>query len=300
MRTSRALLAALAVAGASVVVAAQTYVPQRVYASAQKRFADFESLAAAVAKADVVFVGEQHDSVNTHRFEREFLEAVQRRRSDVVLSLEMFERDVQEPLAHFSMGHIEESAFLSEARPWPQYARDYKPLVDFALAQSWSIVAANVPRDIAAAVSKSGMSALDARPDAEKAWFAHDRDCAPKGAYFDRFREAMTGHEKDAPSMDAATLTRYYESQCLKDETMAESIAQAYAAGSIGGKRPLVISINGSFHSDYGDGTVSRTRRRLPGKQIVVITVLPVDNLDTLKPDKDLRKRADWAVFTVK
>jgi uncharacterized iron-regulated protein len=300
MRTSRALLIAIAVAGASAAAAAQTYVPQRVYASAQKRFADFESLAAAVAKADVVFVGEQHDNVDTHRIERELLEAVQRRRGDVVLSLEMFERDVQEPLAHFSMGHTEESEFLSQARPWTQYARDYKPLVDFALAQNWSIVAANVPREIAAAVSKSGMSALDTRPDAEKAWFAHDRECAPKGAYFDRFREAMTGHEKDAPSMDAATLTRYYESQCLKDETMAESIAQAYTAGSIGGKRPLVIGINGSFHSDYGDGTVSRTRRRLPGKQIVVVTVLPVENLDTLKPDKDLRKRADWIVFTIK
>jgi uncharacterized iron-regulated protein len=300
MRTSRALLTVAALAGASVVVAAQSYVPQRVYASAPKRFADFETLAAAIAKADVVFVGEQHDNVDTHRIERELLEAVQRRRGDVVLSLEMFERDVQEPLAHFSMGHIEESEFLSEARPWTQYARDYKPLVDFALAQNWSIVAANVPRDIAAAVSKSGTSALDARPEAEQAWFAHDRECAPKGAYFDRFRDAMTGHEQDAPSMDAATLTRYYESQCLKDETMAESIAQAYTAGSIGGKRPLVISVNGSFHSDYGDGTVSRTRRRLPGKQIVVVTVLPVENLDTLKPDKDLRKRADWVVFTIK
>ncbi len=300
MRSSRALLVAVALSGAGAAVAAQSYVPQRVYASAQKRFADVESLAAAIAHADVVFVGEQHDSVNTHRLERTLLEAVQRRRGDVVLSLEMFERDVQEPLAHFSMGHIEESEFLSEARPWTQYARDYKPLVDFVLAQRWSIVAANVPRDIAAAVSTSGLSALDARPQAEQAWFAHDRECAPTGAYFDRFRDAMTGHEKGAPAMNAATLARYYESQCLKDETMAESIAQAYTAGSIGGKRPLVISVNGSFHSDYRDGTVSRTRRRLPGKQIVVITVLPVENLDTLKPDKDLRKRADWVVFTVK
>jgi len=212
----------------------------------------------------------------------------------------MFERDVQEPLMHFSMGHMDESEFLAGARPWPQYARDYKPLVDFAIAHDWAVVAADVPRDIAADVAKSGLDALKARPESDKAWFARDLQCAPEGRYFVRFRDAMTGHEKTAPALDAAAMARYYASQCLKDETMAESIAQAYAAGSIGGKRPLVLSINGTFHSDYGDGTVERTRRRLPGKRVVVVTMIPTADLDTIAPDKDMRARADWVVYTIK
>ena len=277
------------------------YVPVRVYASQLKQFTDLETLAAALAKADVAFVGEQHDDVNTHRLEAALLEALLRRRGNVALALEMFERDIQEPLAHFSMGHIDEPEFLAQARPWPQYARDYKPLVDFAIAHDWAVIAANVPRDIAADVSKSGLDALKARPEAQKGWFAHDLECAPDGRYFTRFREAMTGHDAGgSPAIDAAAMSQYYASQCLKDETMAESIAQAYAAGSIGGKHPLVVSINGTFHSDYGDGTVDRTRRRLPGKRVIVVTVIPVVDLDAVKPDKGTRARADYLVYTTK
>jgi uncharacterized iron-regulated protein len=300
---SRSGLAAVAaagvlVAGAAIGRAQSGYVPVRVYDSQAKQFADFETLAAVAAKSDVVFVGEQHDDVNSHRLERALLEALMRRRGDVVLALEMFERDVQEPLLHFSMGHTDEAEFLAQARPWPQYARDYKPLVDFAIAHEWAVVAADVPRDIAADVAKSGLDALKSRPDAETSWFAHDLQCAPEGRYFARFRDAMTGHDTAGPALDDAAVVRYYASQCLKDETMAESIAQAYAAGSIGGKRPLVISINGTFHSDYGDGTVSRTRRRLPGKRVIVVTLIPTGDLDTIKPDKDTRARADYLVYT--
>jgi uncharacterized iron-regulated protein len=294
----------LAVLATTALLAQASYVPNRVYVSARKQFTDFETLAAEVAHADVAFVGEEHDDVDTHRLELALLEGLIRRGAHVVLSLEMFERDVQEPLAHFSMGHTDEAEFLGQARPWPQYARDYKPLVDFALAHQWPVVAADVPRAIAAEVSKSGLDALKARPDSEKAWFAKELRCEPAGPYFQRFSGTMSNHgnAKDAkgPGMDEATVARYYASQCLKDETMAESIAQAHVAGSIGNQRPLIVSINGSFHSDYGQGTVERTRRRLPGKKIVVITVLPVANLDVVAPDGDVRKRADFVVYTLK
>ena len=87
---------------------------------------------AAIARADVVFVGEQHDDPNTHRLERALLEGIARRRSDVVVSLEMFERDVQKRLDDYLAGRVTEEDFLKEARPWPRYATDYRPLVEFA------------------------------------------------------------------------------------------------------------------------------------------------------------------------
>ena len=128
-------------------------------------FSDFEAMAADLATADVVFVGEQHDDPNTHRLELAVLEALARRQRPVVLSLEMFERDVQEPLDHFLMGHMEEDEFLKASRPWPRYATDYKPLVDFAVAKNWPVVAANVPRPIASEVAKGGLEVLQAKTD---------------------------------------------------------------------------------------------------------------------------------------
>ena len=79
---------------------------------------------------------------------------------------------------------------------------------------------------------------------------------------------------------------------------MGESIASAYAVGAAGGKSPLVIHFNGAFHSDFGLGTAERAKRRLPGKRIVVVTVLPVDRTDVAAPDESERKRADYLIYT--
>lgn len=307
----RLLTLAASITLASIGLAAQSgYVPERVFESRENRFTDFEAMVADLAQADVVFVGEQHDDPLSHRLEVAILEGLARRRGDIVVALEMFERDVQEPLDHFQMGHLSEAEFLAAARPWPRYATDYKPLVDLAVAHDWPVVAANVPRPIASEVARGGLAVLDGKSDAEKAWFSRDVRCPLDDDYFDRFAETMSGHPADggrgggaAPSAEAVRaererLERYYYAQCLKDETMAESVAQALMGASQGGKRPLVIHYNGAFHSDFGLGAAARARRRLPGKRVVVLSLLPVADLDTLKPDKNERKRADFLVYT--
>jgi uncharacterized iron-regulated protein len=286
-------------------VLAQSGAPsERVYISAKKQFTNIERLASDAARADVLFVGEEHDNVATHQAELALLQALARQRGDIVLALEMFERDVQEPLAHFLLGHTTEEEFLAVARPWPQYARDYKPLVDFAIARQWSVVAANVPRSLAAEVSKFGLGALLGRPPSELPWFAQQIKCSTGDEYFKRFRAAMGGESHAAGSgeggIDAATMERYYQSQCLKDETMGESVAQAYAAAAVGGRHPLVVSFNGSFHSDFRDGTVARAHRRLSGKRILVVSILPVLDPVRFAPNDTDRKRADYLVLTAR
>src|SRR6476469_6311710 len=90
-------------------IALRAYVPVRVFDTSRRQFSDFEMMLADLVTADVVFVGEQHDDPNTHQLELSLLEGIARRRSTpVVMALEMFERDVQEPLDHFQMGHMDE------------------------------------------------------------------------------------------------------------------------------------------------------------------------------------------------
>jgi hypothetical protein len=60
------------------------------------------------------------------------------------------------------------------------------------------------------------------------------------------------------------------------------------------------VHYNGAFHSDFGLGTAERARRRLPGKRIVVISILAVADLDALQPEGEDLQRADYLVFTVK
>jgi uncharacterized iron-regulated protein len=292
---TRSRVLALILVASAAALSAQSYVPQRVFDSGASQFSDFESMVAAIANADVVFVGEQHDDPNTHRLERALLDGLARRRGDIVLSLEMFERDVQARLDQFRAGQLPEAEFLASSRPWPRYATDYKPLVDLAIERQWPVIAANIPRPMASEISKAGLDVLAGKSETEKTWFAREWTCPTDDEYYRRFKDVMGGHTA------ASDIDRFYAAQCLKDETMAESIATAWAAAAAAkpGTRPVVVHYNGSFHSDYGLGTAARVRRRMPDAKTVVVTMIPVANLDTVATADHLRK-GDYIVFTIK
>ena len=280
------------------VAAAAVYVPQRVYDTRRKTFTDFEAMLADLARADIVFVGEQHDDPNTHRLEAALLQGLLRRGVAVTVSLEMFERDVQASLNAYLSGAMTEEEFLAGARPWPRYATDYRPLVEMARAHRWPVLAANVPRRLAQEVAKSGRAAIDAATETDRAWFARDLQC-PRDAYYDRFAESMSAHPSPGQDAKAAadTVERYYWSQCVKDETMAESIAAAFEQAARPG---TIVHYNGAFHSDFGFGTAERVRRRLPNRRVAVVAILPVTDIDGVSPDEDDLRRADYLVYTVK
>jgi len=302
MRVRQLVAIAFGCAWLGATMGAQSYVPNRVFDSARGAFLDFEAMAADLTRADVVFLGEQHDDPNTHRLELAVLEALARRGRSVVLSLEMFERDVQEPLDHFQMGHMTEDEFQKSSRPWPRYATDYKPLVDFAISKNWPVVAANVPRPIASEIAKGGLEVLLNKGEADRKLYARDLICPTSDTYFKRFAEAMGGHPAPGVAADEAARTteRYYFSQCVKDETMAEAIAAAYTAGAAGPARPVVVHVNGSFHSDYGQGTAARVIRRLPGKRVAVISIQPVADLDVITTTGADKALGDYVIYTTK
>lgn len=306
-RAPRAALVAFAVlAGACARTSAPGVAPvpvpeSRYYSSAAKRDISFQAMMREASRADVVFFGEQHDDPATHRAELAVLAALGNGSRPVLLSLEMFERDVQGVLDDYLAGRIGEAEFLARSRPWERYTTDYRALVELARARGWPVVASNVPRRIASAVSRKGLAVLDTLAAAERAFAARENSC-PRDAYYDRFAESMKGHSAgggpptaaDSAAMRAMT-DRFYEAQCVKDEAMAESIiaARAKAPGAI------VLHVDGAFHSDFGLGTAARVTRRDPGVRTVVLTAIPVDDPATAGP-ADHAARGDYVIVTRK
>jgi uncharacterized iron-regulated protein len=280
-----------------------SYVPQRVYDSRQKGFSDFESMLADLARADVIFLGEQHDDPNTHRLELAVLEGLTRRHVSLVFALEMFERDVQPVLDQYLAGTIGEEQFLASSRPWPRYGTDYRPLIEFAKLHQIPVIASNVPRRIASDVSKEGLSVLNGL-GGDRAFAAREVHCPTSGPYYARFIEAMSGGGHPPTAGDPTTMDsrakndRFYFAQCLKDETMGESIADGWQKNY--SRRATVVHVNGSFHSDYTQGTATSTANRMTGRRIAVVSLMPVDDIDTEKPDEDDVKLGDYLVYTAK
>lgn len=300
------LLAALALSAAACARAPATPAPAPVpdfvvVAPATARTATFDAMAGRVAAADIVLFGEAHDDPETHRAELALLDGIGRSGRAVILSLEMFERDVQGAVDDYLAGRTSETEFLQTSRPWARYASDYRGMVQLAKARGWRVVAANVPRPLASAIGRGGMAVLDTLSPAARAMAAKDIIC-PSDDYRRRFLDEMKGHGSGgaAPTagdtLPTVTAERFYLAQCVKDETMAESIVAASSSAAPG---TVVVHFDGAFHSDFGEGTAARVRRRAPGAKVVIVTAVPVADPGAADVTPHA-KRADWIIFTRK
>ena len=222
-----------------------------------------KQVAAAVVDADVVALGELHQTPAVHTTHHSLLRELHRRRPNMVIAMEMFERDVQNDLLRYLSGMTTEAQFLEQTRPWPKYARDYRPVIEFAKENGVVVLAANAPRPLAKKASKQGAAAVLGDSNVAR------ETTAPEDDYWDAFQEAMRGHEG---MLGPGGMERFYAAQCLKDDTMAESITdylgQRYAVGD----RPLAVLVCGRMHSDHGRGTVQRIKNRMPALDVRVLS----------------------------
>jgi len=219
-------------------------------------------MADALAGVDVVFLGEEHNNNVGHTLQLELTEALLERRGTLAVSLEMFERDVQDQINLYLMGAIEEPRFLAHSRPWPNYEEHYRPVVELAREHGLPVIAANCRRALASRVAGEGLNAV-----AGDAWGAAQVDAWP-GPYRDQFMEAMGDHAQQMGSK----IDDFFASQCLKDDTMAESIARLL--DEAGEDAPMVVHWCGKFHSDHYLGTVERLLARRPDLTVAVVTMV--------------------------
>jgi uncharacterized iron-regulated protein len=254
-----------------------------------------------LARADVVVFGEQHDDPETHRAEAELLDAIGRMGRPVLVSLEMFERDVQAVVDDYLAGRATEGDFLARSRPWERYATDYRRLIEMAKDRRWRVVAANVPRPLASAIGRKGFAALDTLTVSERRNAAREFICPASDDYHARFMESMQTHSpasgpgpRAADSLPTVVAERFYLAQCIKDETMAESIVDARLASP---DDAIVVHFDGAFHSDYSQGTVARIKRRQPTWTIGVVSAIPVAD-PAVAPIVTHSGQADFVIFT--
>ncbi|MGB3544553.1 ChaN family lipoprotein [Rubrivirga sp.] len=219
-------------------------------------------------EADVVYLGEIHDDSVAHVAQLAILEAVLAQADrPVALGLEMFETDVQLVLDEYLAGHIQERDLQAVARPWGNYATDYRPMVEAAKLSGAPVLATNAParyvRRLARGETLSGLEddALATLPPLPIAPVSRATEAA-----FRELMGGMAGH--GGPSVDDMLAA-----QNLRDVSMAHVVA-TWLAQNPGG---LVVHVNGSFHSAGGRGIPEHLERRMPGVRQLVVTLQPDD-----------------------
>lgn len=229
-------------------------------------------VAQQAARYDVVVFGEYHDNAVLHQLEYELLQNLVAAKPQVAVSLEMFERDTQPLVDAYLAKTISEAEFLAGARPWPNYQSDYRPLVELAKQQSLPVLAANIPRPIAADYAKTGSLA---ELTAEQQSYLPRIHRPDPGRYQQKFFGYMSGQD-GRMRLSPDKIMNYYQAQCLKDDAMAESIADHLTSKP----QQLVIHYQGDFHSRERLGVVEKLQLLQPNLKILVIAPVYVSDFN--------------------
>lgn len=240
--------------------------------------------------ADAIFLGETHLDRTTHRVQHWIYESLlERRDGRVVLAMEMFERDVQAHVDAYLADEIDEAAFLEKARPWSNYASDYRPAVEAAKRAGAPVVAANFPRWLGRKVrSEESLAELT---EEERRWMPA-KLLPNSAAYWERFDRAVRGHMGGA---NASPEERIYSMQCLWDNAMGEACALALEQH----EGYSVVHLNGGFHTAYGEGTAAQFLARRPGARMVTIQIRSTSDLAAIDPEPTAKEEAeaDFLIF---
>ena len=233
---------------------------------------ELKEMAERLGDYDVIFFGEFHGNKILHSLELELLKMLNANNKNMIISLEMFERDVQPILDEYLSNEISEEKFLKNSRPWPNYETDYKPIIEFAKENTLPVVAANIPRRYANMISKQGLNAIDSLSVEEKK-FITKKHIVFADEYKTLFMQTMRSnmeHSSKMPKGMMMNLDLIYAAQCIKDDTMAESILKFHRIPP----RRKVIHFNGDFHSRKHLGTAQKIQVLEPMLKVAVITPL--------------------------
>lgn len=298
----------------------------RVY-DAKGRSKSFAEVVRAMAGVDAVLVGETHDDDVGHGVEAQLLYRGAERvgavgaggpdaGSDgrtVVLSLEMFERDVQYIVDEYLRGLITEDQFLKSARPWDRYATDYRAMVEFARAHGLPVVAANAPRRYVNRVSRLGPASLDALSETARSYLPPLPYPGPSAEYtaqWNALMARMTGGPPSGSTADSTAdstaaeapapepmhdMTNALQAQALWDAAMGGAVADALRDHP----GALVIHYAGSFHVERGTGIPERVHDYRPGARVLTVVLEPAGDIDGWKDD-DHAGLGDFVILTRK
>ncbi len=245
----------------------------------------------AAGQNDVIFLGEQHDDATAHALQMQIFKTIVEKygkQRKIALSLEMFERDVQTVIDEYLNNLITENHFLLSSRPWNNYKQDYRQLVELAKAEKLPVIAANAPRRYINMVSRSGRDALNAlTPEAKKTLPPLPFNQASE-AYANKFKALMGGSPESSMG-----LNNILDSQTLWDAAMAFSVAEFLKRN----KNPLVVHLNGSFHTENRLGTAEHLLKFRSKAKFLVVTMRYEENFTNFDKTKH-ENLGDFVILT--
>ena len=231
----------------------------RIWDPRAARFVDEATLAAAVASADFVALGEVHDNPDHHLLQARLVRAVTAAGHRPALAFEMLTADQQAAIDTALARAPKDPDALAEvwqANRWPDFLY-YRPILAAGLEAGLPIVAANLPRAQAREIVAKGKDALD-----EGLGLRLAREEPIPDAVAAQLRDEMK--ESHCGELPEAMLDPLVLAQRARDARMSERMVTAGAGRG-------AILITGKGHARGDRGVPALVAKDAPGKKVLGI-----------------------------
>lgn len=232
----------------------------------------FNRLVKEAMRSDVILFGELHDDPIAHWMQLQLAKALYQEDSTALfLGAEMFERDQQVLVDEYLNKTISSRNFEQQARLWPNYSTDYKPILEWAREHKVDFVASNIPRRYASIISRQGPQAMRSSisQEAQKWMYADSLEVDFGLSQYEKMMQMGGGMHGSGMKPE-----NFVYAQAAKDKTMAESILHHLDEDR------RCLHFNGSFHSDYFQGIMHYLEKARPGLRIMTISTMLSPNVD--------------------
>jgi uncharacterized iron-regulated protein len=262
-----ALFSLIVISIATLSISMQTKSVSHNIFNTKGELTDYQNMFDSLRHADIILFGEYHNNPIAHWLQYELTKSLFKTDSNnLILGAEMFEADDQLIINEYLSGLMKESYFKKEAKLWPNYATDYRPLLEFAKDNNLEFIATNIPRRYANLVSKKGFEGLDSISDLAKKYFAPlPMPYDPELPCYKNMLNMMGGMEHANTNLPKA--------QASKDATMAHFINENMKENSI------FLHFNGTYHSDNYESIVWYLKKYNPELKVMTISTREYDDI---------------------
>jgi uncharacterized iron-regulated protein len=224
----------------------------------------FAQLMEDLREARVIYAGETHDQMEHHQIQLRILQGLVEKGKEVVVAMEMFQRSQQPVLDRWSLGELTEEEFLKEVDWETMWSMDYslyRGILDEAKKKGLKVLGLNIPREWVKKIAQNGIEGLS----------PEDRGKLPEIDLTDQqhrtYIQSIYGQHHQGL---AKTFEYFYQSQCLWDEGMAETLSRFLESPEGKGKTILVLAGGGHVVFDFGIPKRVYRRVSVPYQTIVL------------------------------
>ncbi len=223
----------------------------------------FDQLIDALDKTRVIYVGEQHTSMEHHRKQLDVIKALVEKGKQVSVGMEMFDHTYQRRLDRWSAGELEWEAFLRQVHWYANWKFNdtlYKDILTYIKSHNLPLIGLNIPFHLPAKIAVGGLESLSKQ---ERAQLPAQIDLS--NAEHRSYVEMIYNMHKIRGRDD---FDDFYAAQCAWEDGMAQAIADNLKESTM-----VVIAGNGHIVRKFGIPNRAYSRTKAPFRTIYLATL---------------------------